>query len=70
MADTLYRTIEGDAWDLICYRQYGISSQVTEFFLDYNYRIADYPIVVPSGVVVALPPQTPPSERSVVHLWD
>ena len=70
MADRIYRTIDGDAIDLICFREYGISSKTTEVVLDHNYRIADNPIQMPAGVDVALPPQEPPSLRSIIRLWD
>jgi phage tail protein X len=70
MANKVYRTIDGDMMDLIAFREYGISSQVTEVLYDVNYRIADNPIVMPAGIDVELPPQTPPSERSVIRLWD
>ena len=68
--DRSYRTIDGDMLDLVCHREYGISSKVTEEVMDYNYRIADNPIVMSSGVEVLLPPQAPPSLRQIIRLWD
>lgn len=71
MADVrVYTTIDADMLDLIAFKEYGISSKVTEVLLDQNYRIADYNIEMPAGVEVLLPPQTPPRERDVIKLWD
>ena len=70
MADRIYRTIDGDMLDLIAHREYGISSKVTEVLYDHNYRIADLPMEMSAGVDVALPPQTPPSLRQIIRLWD
>ena len=70
MAIRTYRTIDGDALDLIAFREYGISSKVTEVLFDVNYRIADLPIEMPAGVLVLLPAQEPPVQRDVIRLWD
>jgi len=71
MAETRrYQTIDGDMLDLVAYREYGISSGVTEVLMDYNYRIADYPIVMSAGVEVELPPQSPKKLRQIIRLWD
>lgn len=70
MADTFYRTIDGDMMDLLAFKQYGLSSLTTEVLLDVNYRIADNPIRMPSGIVVDLPPQRPPPEASIIKLWN
>jgi phage tail protein X len=70
MADRVYTTIDGDELDLIAFREYGISSKVTEVLYDHNYRIADHPIQMPAGVEVLLPPQTPLKLREVIRLWD
>jgi phage tail protein X len=70
MANRTYTTIDGDMLDLIAYREYGVSSKVTEVLYDKNYRIANLPIELPGGVVVELPPQTPPRVRDVIRLWD
>ena len=70
MADRIYRTIDGDQLDLIGYREYGISSKVTEVLFDVNYRIADNPIEMPAGILVSLPPQSPLKLRQVIRLWD
>ena len=65
-----YRTIDGDMLDLIAYREYKMSSKTTEVLFDVNYRIADYPIQMPPGLIVELPPQSPPPLRDVIRLWD
>ena len=70
MANRVYTTIDGDMLDLIAHLEYGISSKVTEVLYDVNYRVGDYPIVMPAGVDVELPPQTPPRLRNVIRLWD
>jgi phage tail protein X len=70
MAERTYTTIEEDALDLIAFREYGMSSETTEVLFDVNYRIADNPILMPAGIVVALPPQNPKALRQVIRLWD
>ena len=71
MADRVYRTIDEDEMDLIAYKEYGVSSGVTELLLDYNYRIADNPTKMPPGIDVYLPPLDPqPRLRQIIHLWD
>jgi phage tail protein X len=68
--ERVYKTIDGDMIDLIAHREYGISSKVTEVLLDHNYRIADYPMEMPAGVDVELPPQNPVKLRDLIKMWD
>jgi phage tail protein X len=69
MAKKFYTTIDGDELDLIAFREYGVSSDVTEVLYDINYRIADNPIRMPFGVEVELPKQTPPALAKYIKLW-
>ncbi len=66
----VYRTVQADQLDLIAFREYGISSRVTEVLFDFNYRIADNPIEMDAGIEVLLPPQTPVPLRTLIRLWD
>lgn len=70
MADRTYKTIDGDMLDLIAFREYGTSSKTVEELYDKNYRIADHPLVMPAGVNVVLPPQSPPPLSKLIRLWD
>jgi len=70
MANRVYTTIDGDMLDLIAFLEYGISSKTTEVLYDVNYRIADNPIIMPAGIDVELPPQSPLPLRKVIRLWD
>ena len=69
--DRAYLTIDGDALDLIAYREYGVSSNATEMLMDYNYRVADKAHPMDAGTIVLLPEYAPPRPlSSIIRLWD
>ncbi len=67
-----YRTNELDMLDLICWRYYGASSGYVENTLEFlpdNYRLSDYPEVLPAGVTLTLPVIKIATESTMKKLW-
>lgn len=67
-----YRTRNGDMIDLICHKAYGSTDRrVVERVLDANYGLADYPPMLPAGVIITLPdPPQQSQPQPLVKLWD
>lgn len=69
---TPYVTKQGEMLDLICFRFYGRSGQVTEAVLAANPGLAALGPILPFGTRILLP--DPPAEKTVarplVSLWD
>ncbi len=74
MAERTHQTIVGDMLDYICWKYYGSSgvsqSPYVEKVLEWsgNYRLSDYPEVLPPSVVIELPAFT--VDKPLVRLWD
>ena len=68
----LYRTLDGDMLDDLCWRYYGRQSGAVEAVLDAaaNRGLADYGPRLPAGVTVALIDLPAPPSRAPVRLWD
>ncbi|MEL6477609.1 MAG: tail protein X [Pseudomonadota bacterium] len=67
---SLYRTIEGDVVDQICFRIYGTSSGTTEALLEANPGLADRGATLPAGLELVLPPPPQTPVRRAIRLWD
>ncbi|BBF79273.1 tail protein X [Acinetobacter ursingii] len=68
-----YLTKEGDTLDFIAYKYYGSTdNQQVEKILSANYKLSEYPAVLPEGVLIELPEQTrtPTISSKKVKLWD
>lgn len=52
---TSYTTKDGDTLDYVCWRYYGRSSGAVEAVLEANRDLAERGVVLPAGVVIALP---------------
>lgn len=72
MADVSYTTKSGDMLDEICFDHYGFSPYAVEQVLEYakNYRLSDYPELLPAGVTVYLPQITAPNKEAPRRIWD
>ena len=65
---TRYRTSEGDMVDEICTAHYG-SEAMTEAVYEANPGLAAYGPLLPKGLEITLPEQTPDPVRQPVRLW-
>lgn len=73
MADKqIIRALQGDTVDLICYRYYGTTKNVTEAVYEENPGLAELGSVLPHGQLVTLPAieKTPQGEENRLNLWD
>ena len=71
MAATVYRTVEGDMLDAICYHHYGNETPFVERVLDANRELAGLGPVYPAGIEITLPDlPVEQAEIKVVTLWD
>ena len=74
MAEAIYITKDGDVVDLICYRHYGRTADVTEAVLAANPGLAELGPVLDAGIEITLPdfgtPEAKPAEIETVRLWD
>jgi len=52
---TMYRTLQGDMLDSICWRYYGQSSRAVEVVLEANPHLADLGEKYPVGLQIMLP---------------
>jgi len=71
MADTVYRTVDSDMLDAICFHHYGNETPFVEKVLDANRELAGQGPVYPAGLEIILPDL--PAEQAtinVVTLWD
>jgi len=67
---TKYRTKQGDMVDAICYKFYGRESAAVDV-LKANPGLAGQGSVLPSGIIIDLPPlATPATPSKAVRLWD
>lgn len=65
------RTQQHDTVDLLCWRYYGRTTGVTEALLEFNAGLADHGPVLPNGLLVNLPDETPQvPQRNAVNLWN
>ena len=66
-----YTTVQGDMLDLICFQHYGVTDGTVEKVLEANYRLSDYPLILPAGVTIKLPEieQEQPADK-MINLWD
>lgn len=66
-----YTTKQGEMADMICYRHYGRTAEVTEMVLDANPGLAELGPVLPFATVVTLPDiSTRKQAPTYVGLWD
>lgn len=66
-----YMTQEGDVLDALCYAHYGEEHRTTEAVLALNPTLANFPAVLPVGVVILFPDLQPSSPvQTQVQLWD
>jgi phage tail protein X len=74
MASAIYRTKDGDMVDLICFRHYGRTADVTEAVLAANPGLAARGPVLAAGIEIVLPdfgtPEDKPVEKETVRLWN
>lgn len=64
------RTQQHDTVDAVCWRHYGSTTGVVEAVLAANPGLAEHGPVLPTGLLVDLPPlHTTAPERPMVNLW-
>jgi len=68
---TMVTAQQGDAVDLLCWRHYGRTREVTERVLDANPGLAARGVLLPFGLEVEMP-DVPAATADVplVRLWD
>lgn len=69
MSDTVYRTLDGDVLDWICWRYYGRQGGAVEAVLAANVGLAERGPIYPAGVLVTLPDLAEPVIQPT-RLWD
>lgn len=73
MSDATYITKDGDMVDLVCFRKYGRTAEVTEAVLSANPGLSARGPVLAAGVEIVLPdfgtPEDKPVEKETVRLW-
>lgn len=67
---TVVHARQGDTVDLICYRHYGQTAEVTEAVYRANPGLCELGPILPIGTPVKLPDLAPQPEREIVQLWD
>ncbi len=68
---TVLNANQGDTVDLLCWRHYGRTRDVTEAVLAANPGLADLGPVLPHGHAVIMPDiAAAPVADNVIHLWD
>lgn len=60
---------QNDTLDLICWRHYGRTAQVTELALAANPGLSEHGPIIPHGTTVNLPEDVPKPVKEVVNLW-
>lgn len=66
-----YRTKEGDVLDALCWRMYGRQEGAVEFVLAKNAGVAQYPPILPAGILVYFWPLAQTiSRKTTVRLYD
>lgn len=72
MADTTYKTSQGDMLDEICWRFYdGVQSGAVEKVLAANPDLADLGPILPINTTIILPELTAPAaDDQPIRLWD
>ncbi len=66
----LYKTKDNDRLDTICQDFYNNVNLLT-LVLDKNPALADYPPLLPAGIVINLPDVNPvKNEAPTIRLWD
>jgi phage tail protein X len=68
--DFIYRTIEGETIDAICWKYYGKTEGVVELVLEANQGLADYGVILPDGVEILLPEDKTEDSSEGFSLWD
>lgn len=65
------RSVQGDTLDLICWRELGQTSAVTEAVMadPANHGLVGLGPILPSGTLVTLPDAPPPPTQTLVSLW-
>ena len=69
VAETQYRTKEGDTVDLICHHIYGETSGIVEQVLEANPGLAALGPILPVGTLVNLPLVSQAEEEDQERLW-
>lgn len=66
-----YRTKDNDILDALCFKIYGITTDMVETVLNINPHLADYGAILPAGLILCLPPiSNEPTINSTIKLWD
>lgn len=68
-SDLVYRTSDGDMLDWIAWQHYGRQRGIVERIVEANPGLADYPPILPVGVLLRLPPVPPPVEKREQRIW-
>lgn len=65
-----YETVEGDTLDGISYRFFGETPGALETLVEANPEILTQPLVLPSGLLVAIPEITGPTiKEREINIW-
>lgn len=65
---SVYRTIDGDMVDSICYAYYG-SAALSVLVYEANPGLAERGPILPMGILITLPVVAPEPTRTPVRLW-
>lgn len=69
MADQI-RTHQGETVDALCWRHYGRTQGAVEAVLQANPGLARLGLVLPQGILVAMPVLPAPATKQLTQLWD
>lgn len=67
---TVVHARQGDTVDLICYRHYGRTADITERAYRENHGLCEHGPVLPMGTAVTLPAIAPQPVRDTLQLWE
>lgn len=66
----LYRTLQFDEVDAICWRFYGRTQQTIEAVMARNPGLADLMPILPEGIIIELPDLQQPETTETLRVWD
>lgn len=64
------RSQQGDTLDLILFRHYGYTADITEQVLNLNPGLATLGPVIPTGTLINMPAAPTQAEQPLIQLWD
>lgn len=65
-----YQTVQDDRLDRICHHWYGQVQGQVEAVLQANPRLADYPALLPPGILIAMPQVRQIQQPVPARVWE